>query len=381
MPRFSITQLLMGTALIAILLVLTQAEGCGTRFSMIETLSFSSDGSRILVTKLTARDAQTPMKLYKSNVARTISWLDSSSGLDRGVIHQDFKPGNSGPAFRHWWVGRTSVICDPSNDRIAFSAFGGGDVTYGVDQASPVTIPLTQPAANLAISKSGRFLAASGMFQLTVTDTSTSKTLLQAQAGALPFLGALLMSFNGDESRLITVGDSVHIWDITTASQPTTLQTDTESLVRAIALLPDDSLVLCSNSWIKRYDLSGKLLTTIDDHGGYVCVASQTRGTVVISNGDTVTVCDATNGTIKQTLPLSGAISLALSPNDELLAIGDYNGRVALYNLPNGDRQWLANAPGRHRWPWPIPAAALCAWCWIAWRLASRGTHVGQQSS
>ena len=96
------------------------------RYTLIETISFSSDSSRIVATRLTARDARTPLKFYKSNVARTLSWMDSATGEKLGVIHQDFKPGNSGTAFRHWRVGRTSVVCNPVDDRIAFSAFGGG---------------------------------------------------------------------------------------------------------------------------------------------------------------------------------------------------------------------------------------------------------------
>ena len=126
MPRFSLSQLLMGTALIAILLILPQTEGCGTRYAMVETLSFSSDGTRILTTKLTARNSRTSGKFYKSNVARTVSWIDASTGASRGVVHQDFEPGNCGPAFGMWRVGRRSALCNPSNDQVAFSAFRGG---------------------------------------------------------------------------------------------------------------------------------------------------------------------------------------------------------------------------------------------------------------
>lgn len=372
MPRFSVMQLLMGMALIAILIVFTQAEGCGTRYSMVESLSFSSDDSRILVTKLTARDAQTQGKAYKSNVARTVSWLDASTGEVRGVIHRDFKPGNSGPAFQYWWMGRTSVICNPGNDQIAFCAFGGGDLIYGADPSTSKPIPLANYAANLAISRSGRWLASSGMSQLTVWDTSTNNITMQTQADDLSFLKAALMSFNVDESRLITVGDSgACIWDARTGLQIATMPIGQERMVRAIAVMPDDSVVACSDTWIKRYDLSGKLLNKID-HGGIVCVASHIKNTLVISSDDTITLCDVTSGEIIRTLPISGAASLALSADDQLLAIGDYDGRVSLVNLSNGERRWVANPPGQHRWPWTIPIAALLAWCWSAYRLANR---------
>ena len=66
---------------------------------MIEGLSFASGDSGILVTKLTGRDARTPLKFYKADIARTISWLDALTGDKQGILHQDFKPGNCGPAL------------------------------------------------------------------------------------------------------------------------------------------------------------------------------------------------------------------------------------------------------------------------------------------
>ena len=372
----------MGTALIAILLVFTQSDGCGTRYTLIETISFSSDSSRIVATRLTARDARTPMKFYKSNVARTLSWMDSATGEKLGVIHQDFKPGNAGPAFRHWHVGRTSVICNPVNDRIAFSAFGGGALTYGAELPSPKTVELTPRSANLAISNSGRLLAASGGYGLTVIDTTTLRPVMSAQTSDLAFLGALLMDFNNDDTRLVTVGDSgVLVWDTATGTQTATIPVDAESWVEAITMMPDDSLVICSDSSVKRYDLTGTLLNTISTSGGYVCAASSGTDTLAISDGDTVTLYNTTTAETLRKLPISGAVSLAFSPNDEQLATGSYRGKVAMYNLATGNQIWSATPPGRHRWPWTIPSAILCVWCWVSYQLAIRTNQKGGFSS
>ena len=382
MLRFSLTQLLMGTALIAILLVFTQTEGCGSRYTLIETISFSSDSSRIVATRLTARDARTPLKFYKSNVARTLSWMDSATGEKLGVIHQDFKPGNSGPAFRHWRVGRTSVVCNPVDDRIAFSAFGGGALTYGAELPSPKTVELTPPAANLAISNSGRLLATSGGYGLTVIDTTTLRPVMSAQISDLAFLGALLMDFNNDDTRLATVGDSgVLVWDTAAGTQTATIPVDAESWVEAITMMPDDSLVICSDSSVKRYDLTGTLLNTISTNGGYICAASSGTDTLAVSDGDTVTLFNTSNADPQRSLPISGAMSLAFSPNDKLLATGSYRGNVALYDLTTGNRIWSATPPGRHRWPWTIPATVLCVWCWIAYWIANRANHKGKTNS
>src|SRR6185437_10449374 len=180
----------MGTALIAIGLASVQAEGCGRRFTMIEGLSFASGDSGILVTKLTGRDARTPFKFYKADIARTISWLEVSAGDKRGIIHQDFKPGNCGPAFHLWRAGRTTALCSPSGDQVSMSAFGGGDVTCNVGSRKSKVIPIQHRALNIAYSKSGRFLTASGRDGVTVIDTQDDAAAMQVQASGLPFLGA-----------------------------------------------------------------------------------------------------------------------------------------------------------------------------------------------
>src|SRR5262249_52120795 len=128
MSRFTATRFLMGAALVVILLGFIPAEGWGTRYQMIEGITFSSDNSRILVTKLAARDACVSGKFYKADVSRTISWLDAATGKDRGVILRDFKPGNCGPAFQLWRMGRTSAVCNPINDEVSVTTFGGGNV-------------------------------------------------------------------------------------------------------------------------------------------------------------------------------------------------------------------------------------------------------------
>src|SRR4029077_20531862 len=100
--RFSLRQLLMGVAFAAILLAFTQTEGCGQRYTLIECVSVSPDGSRLIVSRLGARDAETPLKLYKANVSRTVSVLDVSDGSNGRIVHSDVRFGNQGPAFQLW---------------------------------------------------------------------------------------------------------------------------------------------------------------------------------------------------------------------------------------------------------------------------------------
>ena len=66
----------MFVALVAIILTIVRSEGCGTRYTMIGSLDFSLAGTQLVVARYDARDANTPMKLYKADVSRTISTID-----------------------------------------------------------------------------------------------------------------------------------------------------------------------------------------------------------------------------------------------------------------------------------------------------------------
>lgn len=373
MPRFTLSQLLMGVALIAIILAFTQTEGCGTRYTMIETLSFTSDDSRIAVTKLNARDARTPLKFYMANVARTISWLNASDGVNRGLIHQDFKSGNRGPAFQFWRVGRTSVLCNPSNDHVAMSAFGGGDVTRSVDTSKPTVVNLQHSACNIAYSKSGRFLAASGMYELTVLGTEDETVKMRVQANGLPILGASLMSFSNDESRLIEVSHSgVHVWDIPTSAHRSTVIQGLEPWINAIAVTPDDNLIVCSDDWVRRYDFTGQIVATLSEKGAYLCsIANGAERLSICADGE-LRVYDLNSNAVLRSMSFQGATALAMSSTGEGLAVGDYNGRVALIDTATGVQRWNATPLGRYRWPWTLPAGFALVWIYVAWRVLRR---------
>ena len=64
MPHFSLTQLLMTVALVAIVFTLARSEGCGTRESLVVHLEFASDGKHLLVARFDDHDAGVPHKHY-----------------------------------------------------------------------------------------------------------------------------------------------------------------------------------------------------------------------------------------------------------------------------------------------------------------------------
>jgi hypothetical protein len=371
--RFSLSQLLLGISLVAILFGFTQSEGCGNRYAMIETLSFSSDDTRLLATKLTARDAQTPLKFYKADVSRTISWFNASTGASQGIVHQDLRRGNCGPAFGLWWIGRKSAICQPSNDGVTMSAFGGGDVTIGVGTHAPKVVPLKHEAYNIAVSKTGRFMAASGFDQVTVVDTQREAAPMEIQTRDAPFLHASRLAFSNDETRLIVVGDTrMNIWDIPSAKRVgRAIQTD-QADINSICAAPDDTIIVCSENWVRRYTFDGQIVATLGDSGAYQCCISGDGTTLAVGGLGRIKIYEVKSNALRKTIPFGIATALALSRDGRRCAAGGSDGviidRVILADTASGNRLWYANPPGRYQPPWTLPATFLVGWLYFAVR-------------
>lgn len=346
MPRFTLSQLFMGMALIAIIAVVTQTEGCGTHYTMVEAISFSSDGSRIAVATLNGRDVRTPGKAYKADLSRTISWLNASTGGDCGIVHEDFNAGNCGPAFGFWRLGRTSALCNPSNDHIAMSAFGGGDVTLDAETGKPVAISLQHPAYNIAYSNSGRYLAASGADELTVLDTYSGAVAMQVETGDEPFLFASLMSFAHDGTHIVVAGNwGVHVWDIPTSTRISAVIDGPEPWVNDISVVPNDTVIVCSDRWIRRYTFAGELLATLGHTGAYLCCVSADGHTLAVSSEGQLTTYDVSHNRLIRSFSFDGATALAVSSDGDHIAVGDYRGNVTLLDAKTGTRQWLTRPP------------------------------------
>src|SRR5688572_12263050 len=195
-PRFALAQLFWVIALIAILLAFSQTEGCGEHLSKIECIGFSPCGSRIVVSRLDARDSMTSGKFYKANVSRTISILDANTGSVIRVVKQDLRAGNCGPAFHFWRAGRSSVAFH-GESQIVVLEFGGGSVTLcaGDDARPSRTLKaLSHPAANVCMSGDGSLLVAGGAGALSIIDPRSDSLLHSFQTHEDPFLGSPMFS-------------------------------------------------------------------------------------------------------------------------------------------------------------------------------------------
>ncbi len=378
MRQFSLTQLLMGVLFVAIVLCFSQTEGFDVRFSAIESLSFSSNDSRIAVAKLDARRAGDLFKMYKADVSRTVSWLDGPTGDHAGLIRQDLKAGNCGPAGHLWRLGRTTVLCDPSSDQVVMTEFGGGDLIRFQGTNLPSVTRLQHKAERICYSRSGRLLAAVGEGRLTVFDTQNNTVKMQAPLIDMDWYGGK-MSFTDDESRIILVADSgLCLWDVSSPVHRSYAIQGLDQPVDAIEITPDDHLVVCTRAWVRRYDLCGCYLDSFSDEGAHACALSREGNRLAICTNQKITVYDLSSNSIASSWLFRAASALALSSTGDSLAVGDRGGRVTLFDTSTGFRRWDAIPSGanrRYRLPWTFAAALLIAWTAVAWRLLRPSTY------
>ena len=378
MFRFSLTQLLMGVALLAIGLLFLRTDGCGRRYSLIECLSFSPDGSRLAVTRIDCRDAQTSMKFYKANLSRTISLLDTQNGELLKIVHQDYRSGNHGPAFGYIYPGRVSAVFSPLNGSIVASEFGGGELLFlplGEQGGEPpARVATFGPCDNLAISPSGRYVATSGILGVTIFDVSNGHVVVASIPTAYhAFIEGTPLLFFDDESRLAMLNrQQIEVWDLDTRQLVAPLALPTE-FTECFSLAPGDTMIACDRNIAKRFDFSGQELTTYDntDHVSR-CLVSNDGTFVVFMNFNKVVVCDLQTGKRRHSFHRGYSSAMAISPDGKSLAIGSQGNIITLIDLASGQVLWETSPPGRYRWPWTLPLGCLIVWTIIARFLARR---------
>lgn len=352
----------MATALVAVLLLLTQTEGCGSPYATVETVSFSSDGSKIVAAKLTGRDAQVPAKRYVSDMVRTISTVNALNGNSLGTLYQDFSPDIFGTASCFWMSGRNSVCWDPTSNEALFYS-----TRNGVTRTDGITVPLQHPSKNVLISSSGRYLAASGGSEITVFDCQTTSIAMQCQAADSPFLDASHLAFSEDETQLFSGGwNGVKIWEISTGANSSTVLERGEGWGTSFVAAPNSTLIVCSSNGIYRYDHSANKIASLDDAIGNICCISADGRSLAVATDSGCIVYDLTSNSRLDKITASGATALSLSPNGNNLAVGDSGGHLTLFDTTTGKLLWRIAPSGQHRLPWGIPAILLVAWVLVA---------------
>ena len=159
MPQFTLTQLLMTVALVAILLGMANSEGCGTRYCKVSDLAFSPDGKHLVAVQNTARRTNASLKDYLADVSRTISILDAATGKTERIVEQEKRSGYQGPAFGLYRDLQKVVAYGPQGKSLLVQQFGGGSVkSYDLLSGkwqSPLKNPVCGQLFHFAVTPDG----------------------------------------------------------------------------------------------------------------------------------------------------------------------------------------------------------------------------------
>ncbi len=373
--RFGVAQLLMALAVIAILTTLIQSDGCGRRLEMVESLSFCTNDTRLVVAVLNARLKHGS----KSDVARTVSIVDASSGVNLDLIRQDFKSKRFDHSLPRHVLRLGSVLCNPSSDHVVV---GGDRLTYQVEAQQPTEFHLTHSAYVIAFSKSGRYLAAGDGVSVTVLDTTNGKTLWRGEGSKIRGQFTML-SFSNDDSRIILVGRyDLEAWDLFDSSQNSSVIPFKER-INSISVIANDHVVVCTDDWVRRFDAKGQLVAAISDRGARFCSSDRVGSRLATAGADSLSMYDLNSNLILHSIQVYTApSSLAMSSNGVAVAVGDNDGHVENYDVITGTRQWRATPIGQiRRAPWPWAAALLIACYYFARYMSRRGGIASRNGS
>lgn len=200
---------------------------------------------------------------------------------------------------------------------------------------------------SMAISSDDRWLAVGtgNLIQLIELTSTRSPVLMRGHKGDV-----WATCFSSDGKYVISVGadSAIYKWDI--GSQTSTLITKSSTLIKSIALSPDDTYIIGGTE-------SGKLIKWMMDGEGpeeiidedpqspIYAVAISNDG-AIIASGDlsgTVHLYDARSNEKSKIQSLSGhdarVIDLKFSPNNKRLASASWDGRIQLWDTDNYNDQ------------------------------------------
>lgn len=352
-------------SLLAILLLYIWADSGGRRLTLIDSLCFTPDGSTLIVSRLDGGDAEVPLRHCFANLSRTISEISGSSGETVQLLHSDFKPGSRGVAKCYWEIGLVrSVPGSPDSQRI-YTTFGGGGLTAtGV----PLNFDLSDLQHNvlhIVRSPNGRYIAACGENRISVIDFRKKQIVCQFVAWDLPFLSSPLAAFNSDESLLVSAGvDSICVLDLQSMQNRTLNLRLDGARVRAIALAGDNSVIVCTNHYARRYDFDGNRIAELMSNDTRLCAMSSDGENFVIADDKDVAVFDLENSVPRLRRQCKHCTALAVTSDGTSVAFSSVDdGRVQMLKVATGEIQWTNSVPGRSHWNRSLPLWLFAAWC------------------
>ncbi len=402
MQRFTVTDLIMGTSLITILLVLSHSDVGGKPFVRVQTISFSPDGQRIVFSSLDGVTLTNGISSLFRDVTQSIGLIDCEQGNQVRIIHSDsltVRPSKRNPAL---------VYMPLPSFRLPPAVFLGNHLVCAIapptgiirlypldgDLGSSVNFSLENTAAGLSVSSSGKLLAITTEYGLRIVDVATATRIMRTRVHFSQLPTGSQVAFSADESLALVSYryPSIVILDLATKkksllklknnffqkSLSTIPAAKTRELnkLHGVSFVGNELLFTCSYFGVQLYDLSGNLVSTISDSQQIAvgCVSANGATAAWVESGRLVTY-DLARQTVIRESPLNSATCLALSPDGTLLAAGivnvSGNPRVSVIDVRTGKTRFIAAVPTHRRISWLMAAGMLIVWILLYWRRRS----------
>ena len=380
--QFTLGGLFMFVTLVAILLTFVKAEGCGRAFVRIGSVEFSPDGKRLAVAKYNARDANTPLKLYMTDLLCTISVVNVESQRAEKVIEQTTKPGNQGPAFMLFEYAGNCLAFGPDENTLLVVEYGGGhvnqyDLTSGQKQS--VFVFPVKDALALTLSRDRTLLATGHPWGVALWNARSGKRLWKIVTPDMPFIHTPITAVSFDNRVVATAGSSgVWLWNASDGTsrgflRGLTPEFEVESLVYSPT---DDRIAIGLGCEVRVYE-SGKLRFSKGLTSGQqlirILAFSPDGQRVAAALGNDVVVLDSFTGKQLATMHRDHyCTSLAYAPDGTMLAVGDDAGQVALWTPTASGPPTMVAIPGGAGHSWPYSVTALALWFLVYLNLRRR---------
>ena len=319
--------------------------------SPVDCLDFSSDGTRLATchSDLWFRLWELPNDLREAQ--------NPSRSLNRRVVKNSLKLLNQ-------WAARKAMS---GTGLVALFSSDGGTLALGEMQGEIRLVDLRTGATKLlpgitegdavmalAFSPDGRVLASSYGWtetRICLWDVATGKSggLLQGHQG---FVERLVFAQDGQTLYSGSFDQSIRIWDIARKQQLRRLQGNLDR-VNGLALCPNGRTLVSGalDGSVRVWELPDKPQLRAEEPlpvrvGSYgAAFMADSRRLITASLTNLVTIWDVKTGREIERIPGLGTNneSVALSPNESLLAVGAQDGTVKVWDL---NRQCL-----RREWP------------------------------
>jgi WD40 repeat protein len=378
MPQFSLTQLLMTVALAATLLTLARSEGCGARESMIVHLEFSSDGKQLLVARFDDHDAGVPGKHYSDEVCRTICVVDSKAAAVTQVVERVVKP-HRGPAFGLLFGLRSAAFVE-ENAAVLVQEFGGGELRLydlGTGKWRTSFAAGKQQFLSFDVSRNQKVLATlQSDDAVALWDVASGSQLRRIVTGYGTYSGRLI-GLSADGELVATCGTAgVQLWKMSDGTCLPATNSSMPSWTGAFGFSPaGHTLALWQRDRITLCDVDQGLSRDLALDCKAIAFSSD-GSKLAAAKDDEVMLVDGSTGQSLGTLRSDYVTSLAISPDGEQIAVGDYSGYLKLWTPGSGNEPKQIAIPGRtDAYTWPLPFAALVIWaiaCWCIWAKRNR---------